>query len=962
MINSEKKIGNSHRMLIGIIAIMLGLTPLICRSPIYYDFSNLPQSAYLQTISVIILILFFLNGYFNKQLIIKTSCFYIPIFGILIWSFLSLFWCTNVPEGLTIWLNWFAGAIIFFVIFNLIRDNTDIKIMFVSITLPTIFIIFVGINQYLETTLFNYSQIVSPAVTFGNKNMMIDALIPMLPISLYLSFQSFFTNIIIKIMGNVIYGAGIVIIVLSDTRSGMLAVAIQLMLYSVASIYLNKKSNNIPIAKYHVLLINASSLIITFILFFSVVNYKNELNLNRGVGNVISGHNIAERIKSIFKTAEEDKWAFEKGNKDIALKAISDSRNMRLVTWQNSLVMFSKKPIFGFGIFNWQIHYGEFRNIYLNDPVYRPGMAMIEVHNDYLQLIVDLGLPAGILALILLYFNGQTIWRIMRQGTLEDKEIVIVVGLGLIGLYLVAFFSFPFERSVPVMMFFLYCAFLAYLRNKNSATVPRENLMLGTKFSFSFTVLMIVILIGILYIQNRRMSAELEFKAAQDQHGTGNYEISIKHAKRALELNPYRYTSYFLLGYSQLCVNDLKSAETSLLKGLEKYPNDLNSLLQISTTYTKLAMQKFAKYGYENQEVREEIQKANKWFDKTLSIRDDFYTIYFNKGVLHWQQYVYARAAKEKEKAIEHQKLAIENYVKSINLNPFYIDGLTTLAQLMYEIDNKKDSIIYAERAVKILISDFEKTENEISKLEEAKIDRASRVYVECTRNRRRSRQMLISSIYKVLPLLKNYYGSIEVNYEKYLEVVLNEEKYFFAKEIELQEQLNFADEVLKRNEGKELNDTEIYKVLRKEFDDRLFELEDFKIESQMATAMLNLDKGEVYQGMKKYNLALQAFSKVIQIANINISSIKEAYINKLKSYSDSAHLSIADIFTILSTYDNANQQFNIDKFMEYSPTIESHLNSIKINESDKLYRKYMVVSTKYIKYKEMANSAKNKK
>lgn len=962
MTTPEKPTTNGHRILIGVLAILIGITPLICKSALLYDFSNLPQSAYLQTISIIFLIIFFLNSYFNRQLNLKWSVFYIPIFGLLIWSFLSLFWSTNVPEGLAVWLNWLAAGILFFVIYNLIRDTIDIKIFLFLSVLPTIFIVLVGLNQFLETSLFDYPQIIGPAVTFGNKNMMIDALIPLLPVALYLTIQNHFSSLYIKIFGAFLYGAGVVLVLLSETRAGILAIAFQLFFYLIGCLFLLIKSNDTLKLKKRFIYINSGALLLSLLLFFSTVHFKNEINSKRGVGNIVTANKMLERVKTIFQTKAEDQWVLQKGNKDIALKPISDSRTMRLVTWQNTLVMFLDRPILGFGLFNWQIHYGEYRNAYWNDPVYRPGMSMVEVHNDYLQILVDLGIPGALLALFLMYLNVYSLIRIFIKGNEEDIKLAIILGLGLFGIHLVALFSFPFERSVPIILFFLYSAFLAFYKDNLSKVEPQKIFSLNAKGGLAFALILFFLLIGVIFVQNRRLLAEVEYKAGYDQHASGNYDLAINHAKKTLELNPYRYTAYFLMGYSYLGLNKLEDAEKTLLKGLEYYPNDLNSLLQIGTTYTKLTILSFAKNRRENQEVADMVQKANYWFDKALQIRDDFHTIYFNKGVVNWQKSYYAKANKEMEKSEEYRKLAIENYKKSIEYNPAYIDGLTTVAQLLFEGDQKKEAVIYADKAIAILLANFENAEKEMLKMDMAKVLPTSPHYIHIAKKRRRARQDLIASIHKSLAISKAYYGAIEVNFAKYLEIVIIEEKYLIAKNYELQDQFYFAENVLSRNESLKVSDPKVYANMVQELENKKTDLRNFKLEKQLSFAILGLNKAEVYQNMQNYEAAMQSLSMVLNTSEKVIEGGSEAYYNELKTCANNAHLNMADILCILSTVDNASKNLNPPKFMELEPKIDSHLKLVKAKEGDRLYQKFIFVTTKFLKLREVASKLKNNK
>lgn len=963
MLEAEVKTSISHKFFILTLGILLGMTPFVCKSAYMFDFSNLPQSAYLQCVSLFMLIMFCVRGIILKQLQVKWTWFYLPIGGIILWSFISLFWATNPAEGLVIWLNWQAGGILFFVIYNVLKTSQDIRYFFYCLLIPVIFIVVVGLNQALETEWFQfYPQIIAPAATFGNKNMMVDALVILMPTALLITLQAQFTQFYFKIIGGILYGSCVVLIVLSNTRAGLLAIIIQGLVYIILITVLNKRKSFSAGFYKQWLLIHFICAIVSVLLLYSLVTIKNTKIEKSGVGFRIDTLQVLSRLQSIFQTKEQDKWALKTGNTDITLKSISDSRTIRLVTWQNTFVMFLDKPFKGVGLFNWQIHYGEYRNAYLNDPVYRPGMKLAEVHNDYLQLLVDLGLIGALFALLLLMMNLRVLYIVIRRGTEDDKIMGVILGMCLLGLHLVAIFSFPFERSVPVMLFFMNCAFLAFLNEKYTVNNSFKALYLNRIKTITLSILLIALWVGMLYAQNRRFAAEIEFKASIDQHEAGNYEVAVRHSQKALQLNPYRFTTYFLLGYSSLCVDDFKGAETALLKGLQYYPNDLNSLLQIGTTYTKMTMKALFLKREEDPEVKDLLQKADVWFAKALSIRNDFPTIYFNQGVLFWQRYIFAKARGEVAKAEEYKLKTIESYKKSIEYNPSYIDGLTTLSQFLFDYGEKKEAVAYAEKAANLLMEDFEKTEKEIAILEEAKALRTSQLYSEANKSRKRARQMLIASLMKSLQILKIYYGVIEVNFDKYFEVLLKQEKYYLAKEIEIQEKLLYAEDAFNRQQSYYDPESNIYQALLKEYQDRKGEFYSFSYEKHLEKTSIELDKGVVYQNMKKYDSAVKALSNVISNCKVINAATPPYVVKELKAKESNAHLNLIDIYCILSTEDHASQQLNPQKFIELLPKIETHLRTINIEKGDPLYQRFVAVTVKFAKYKELAIKLLEKK
>lgn len=946
-----------NKLFVIILGLLVALISFQCKPAYYFEFSHLPQSVYLQSISLLLISLFLLKTVFQKNTEIRLLPIYLPILAFLIWAFISLFWCTNPSEGLPIGLNWLAAAIIFFIICNALQDATEIKWLLLTNLLPALFIIVVGLSQTLELSWVSYyPQIVAPAVTFGNKNMMVDAFISLLPSVLLLGLFNT-RQLYLQIIGFMLFGLGITLIVLSDTRAGMLAVMIQLMFLMILGFIFRKKLE----LGFNKKLFSIS-IPIVLILFFSLIHFKNEKIRSSGIGQEISFQQFSDRLLTIFKTKDEDKWALQKGNQDDPLNVISDSRTMRLVTWKNTLIMFLDKPITGFGLYNWQIHYGEYRNAWLNDPVYRPGMGLYQVHNDYLQILVDLGLPGILLALVIFLFNIRSFLKILKFGSEDVVKMTFIIGMSMIGILVVSAFSFPFERSVPVAMYFVFTAILAWLEFHVSPPKTSRIKNISKSIAVILGCIFLIAFIFLVNYQDRRMQAEVEFKSANDQYALGNFELAVQHCKRTLELTPYRHTAELLLGYSYLNLNQTKLAEEALLKGLQYYPNDLISLLQLGTTYTKLTMEAFAKEKKKSKEVEDLLAKSETWFQKTLAIRADFHTVYYNKGVLLSQRANYLHKKEDVAELKEVQKEAIKNYLLALKYKPDYIDSLIAIARLYNENKNYKEAVPYAEKALKLLLENFEKSEQELIKFEDNKVSNTSRAFLEMAKNRRKNRQILIAVINYPIQILKSYYGGIEINLEKYVEIIHAEEMYFLAKEVEVLEQYQFAKETFERNKSLYSQDSKILSSIKAELDSRSMDVQKFKLEKQLSTIILLISKAEAYRNMGKLEQALKILNLAVKNSLDVLDGATKEHLLNLINMERNAHLNIADILCVMSTVNYQGNQLNLAKFNELAPQIEQELKAGQMSESEPLFQRYKDTLNRFTTYKDLASKFKEKK
>ena len=105
--------------------------------------------------------------------VVKTNL-YLPIFGFIIWSFITLFWVEDGYLASIMLSQFISYALIFFVVINTIKKTEVIKILNVLIALMSIVSI-IGLAQYyfsdIHSVKYLFAQTASPGSTFANKNM-----------------------------------------------------------------------------------------------------------------------------------------------------------------------------------------------------------------------------------------------------------------------------------------------------------------------------------------------------------------------------------------------------------------------------------------------------------------------------------------------------------------------------------------------------------------------------------------------------------------------------------------------------------------------------------------------------------------------------------------------------------------------------------------------------------------------
>jgi O-antigen ligase len=148
---------------------------------------------------------------------------------------------------------------------------------------------------------------------------------------------------------------------------------------------------------------------------------------------------------------------------------------VRLDIWKDSLRIFARKPIFGWGL-------GTFQNVY---PAFRSFYTVFFInaaHNDYVQVLVETGLVGFgcvVWFIVLVYRNGL---RFSRNGDREWLGVLRTASLvGCSGILVHSLLDFNLQVPANAALFYVFCALAAGLPAKSGELdiLPRPDLQAG---------------------------------------------------------------------------------------------------------------------------------------------------------------------------------------------------------------------------------------------------------------------------------------------------------------------------------------------------------------------------------------------------------------------------------------------------------------------------------------------------
>ncbi|WP_161939951.1 O-antigen ligase family protein [Dissulfuribacter thermophilus] len=557
------------------------------------EFENFPKMSFLQwSLSVVLIYQFFKERHIKKTITFNYIDILILIFLILCST--SLYNAINPYQAIPVLIHWwFCGILYFFIVFNEITLFPNL-FFFSSISVGLIAII--GILQNYQVDFISFiPQTVSPAGTFGNKNMAAHFVAILIPY--IFGAISFSKNKIHKYLFCSILIISFFYILLTGTRASWLAVLISLTIAVI--LYLNthefrKNNNYLANIQFFIILI---IIISCFYLFIKEIGLLN---------------NILNRILECFQ------------NEKVS------SAQLRLIWWSNTISLIKDNIWTGIGLGNFKIVYPLYHASNCIDPMFSNSYQLQHVHNDFLELISEIGIW-GFLSFILIILNSfYQVYKIANSRVVNpySKQILLYVSLSLINLLIICFFSFPLKRALPPILLIINIAYISLtfrksVYNKNKYNLKHNNILtifLILILSASFFLYPKIILNdkyyaeGLNFLRNRQLNkAEEQLKKSYQMFYNWNYNV------------------FSLLGYINEMNKNYSKAITYYKISLKLHPNNINTLFRIAISYSK----------------QQDFNYAKLYLKKFLTIMPQSAEGHANLGNIYFYQHNYKAAESE---------------------------------------------------------------------------------------------------------------------------------------------------------------------------------------------------------------------------------------------------------------------------------------------------------------------------
>jgi O-antigen ligase len=221
----------------------------------------------------------------------------------------------------------------------------------------------------------------------------------------------------------------------SGSRGGMLAILVEFVVLAVVLVR-QKKSTRIALA------VGAFAVVLVSLLIW------------------LGGRELSERLSSISKEARSE-----------------ISGGMRLSIDRDAVRMFRHKPVLGWGLRTFPVVYPQFRSFYTN-------FFVNEAHNDYLQLLTEMGLLGfGVMVWFLAVLYRRALGKVNNWTSDVSGAATVACTLGFTGILVHSLLDFNLQVPANAALFYVLCTIAASpplqqrVHKRRPAPTPAEEVL-----------------------------------------------------------------------------------------------------------------------------------------------------------------------------------------------------------------------------------------------------------------------------------------------------------------------------------------------------------------------------------------------------------------------------------------------------------------------------------------------------
>ncbi len=691
-------------MIIRGVLVLVFLGPLVFAKGLW-NLADSPKRVFTQSAILLLTLLWGIKVARHKQLEIRRSPVALPSVLLLLAIVVSLFQAANLYEGLTATIHWAISVLFFFLLVNNIQSPKQVDAIVVACILSGVAVSLIGMAQHLLG--FSWiPQLAKPASTFCNKNMAIHFIVMVLPLACLV----FVSNS--KPSRDWVYGLGWatmgVYLIYTQTRAGWVSVVVSFAIMFTIMLFGGFAGD----MKRLVSSSKGGALILLLLLIVAMASIP-----AKGQRTT----KITKRIHSVVQTSD-------------------GSAGLRLIWWKNTLPMIRDNFWTGVGIGNFEVHYPLYHRSVETDPKFGIEVQLKRVHNDYLQMVVEVGAIGFLFYIWLLVAQLRMFWSTFRNVTRPDVRLKIsFLTMSVLAFMGNSFFTFPLEKALPpVFLFLLFALTSVVYSDARSEKIPPFTMRISNRAAVTALSCFGLIAVGLTTFSIRDLIADAHAYRVRCYGRAGKLNEARVEAEKAERYNPWRYDVRLLLGrvYDEIGMGD--DALRQYKRILENYPNSITAILDIGKALNDKESYgeairvlseglrikpDFAEalleigYAYEK---RGSPDKAMASYRQAIAARAGYAEAHNNLGNVYSAEGLLDEAAKEYKQALEirprfagaHYNLgnvhlkrgildqAVLEYREAVTIKPQYYEAHNNLGNVYFSQRSFSDAITHYTKAL----------------------------------------------------------------------------------------------------------------------------------------------------------------------------------------------------------------------------------------------------------------------
>ena len=511
------------RLIVSGLQVLVLVVPLIFTSVIH-EYGT-PKLIFAEVLIVALASLWLLGMVLDGKVAIVDTPLHHTLLGLLAVGFASLFWTSNLDQGLDIFFQQVCFCVLAILVLHTVRSADHIKKITGTMALTGGVVALIGMLQYNEIYSFGSPRYL-PISTIGNVNFVAQYYNAVFPIAIAMFFVA--RRLWARVgIGVACFAMACHLIVLGS-RGGWLGAVFSLSLLA-------------GVAWWRRLLTERR--VADFVIPLAIV-----ISVNGIVDFEQSGAPASERDHRVRHLIAKH-WEGVKNRSEDAIRLADYSSLQRVNLWIDTIDLIFERPFLGVGLGNYEFAIPEFmsrESLVVKDQMEKLNehdLMAFTVHNEYLELWAEIGLIGLLIFGVLLLQIGWALVDLVRRYLQGEMSFLAVGFMASFAATLThAFFSSNFQQPASALHFWIAVGLVWALHLNVQRQIPvRLFAIASRKVAVGMVVLSGAISFFALAMSTRTIAGEVYYQRGRQALHEQEYAVAEAWYREAVAHRPTRY-------------------------------------------------------------------------------------------------------------------------------------------------------------------------------------------------------------------------------------------------------------------------------------------------------------------------------------------------------------------------------------------------------------------------------------